>query len=468
MSQTVATHALLGRTLTREHLPRWPLALPFLGYPVAWFLGIGDTIWPISGLVCGALLLRCRDVRVPRGFGLWILFLAWMLASAIHLDSFGRLLGFGYRASLYIGATLLAVYAYNATRAVTVRYFCGILAAFLAMMTVAGLLAASFPLWSFHTPLSYVLPQSLQANELVGEMVVRRMTQFDPGAWEQVDPRPSAPFIYTNTWGNVYSLVLPLTLLYAWLTWRSTRSILVLSIAALSVVPAVLTSNRGMLVGIAVIVAWMAVQALRAGRIGELASGAVLALVAVAAWSVSPAADRLNERIDTGSSTEDRFRLYADTLRVTMESPLFGHGAPRPAETPWLPALGTQGQLWTVLFSHGFVGAALFLGWFGWTLVVAWRRIDRVSAVLGGVVAATVAETLFYGMMTGLAISLIASVLVHTRPDDRSRAAPGRPHRRSGLSAEPVNDDGSSPGTMNRVLTNNELGKKSTTNCAKT
>ena len=44
------------------------------------------------------------------------------------------------------------------------------------------------------------------------------------------------------------------------------------------------------------------------------------------------------------------------------DSPWFGYGAPQAnEENPNLPAVGTHGQLWTVLFSHGIPGAALYV-----------------------------------------------------------------------------------------------------------
>src|SRR6266511_229417 len=52
----------------------------------------------------GALVLRGR-IRFPAGFGLWFGFLVWMLGSGIELDSSARVLGWAYRASLYLSAT---------------------------------------------------------------------------------------------------------------------------------------------------------------------------------------------------------------------------------------------------------------------------------------------------------------------------------------------------------------------------
>ena len=64
--------------------PEWPLVFMLAGYPVWWFLGAGALIWPLFSLpMLGRLVMRRRTVRVPRGFGWWLLFLVWMLLSFI-------------------------------------------------------------------------------------------------------------------------------------------------------------------------------------------------------------------------------------------------------------------------------------------------------------------------------------------------------------------------------------------------
>lgn len=408
-------HLSASRTRSRaasstDALPAWPFALPFVGYPLAWVIGIGDLVWILAAAVMVGYLARTRGVRTPVGSGLWLLFLAWVLASMVMIDSPGRLIGFGYRFALYASASIIALYAFAAA-SVTIRYVTGVMAIFLGVITAGGLLAMAFPLLTFTTPLAHVLPGALTSNELVHEMVVRRTTQWNPDAYHVSAPRPSAPFLYTNTWGNVYSLVLPIAALHAVLV-RGTRRWVVLALAALSLVPAVLTLNRGMFIGLGVVAVWVLAQRVRAGHVLEgvlgAAGGALLGLL----WWVSPAADRFTDRVSTTQSTDDRGFLYRETLDGALGSPVLGYGAPRPASVEGMPALGTQGQLWTLIFSHGFAAALLFLLFFAWALLVAFHQVDLVGAVLGGVVAATLVETVFYGMMTGLVVSLIAAALV--------------------------------------------------------
>lgn len=400
------------RILTIDDLPGWPFALPFVLYGFAWIVGLGDLIWPLCAAVMAVILARTRGVRVPPWFGLWLLFIAWVMGSVVAIDSVGRLIGFSYRLSLYLAATVMALYAFNAVRSVSVRYICGVLVLFLATMTVFGYVAMVFPLGTIRTPLAMILPGGLQQNELVQDMVVRRLTQFNPASWEQTVPRPSAPFLYTNTWGNVYSLVWPLAAFYGWREKCAWRGKAALGVVVVSLVPALLTLNRGMFFGLGVVALFVMARLAWAGRVGLGAAVLVGSLGIGLVVMVSPVGALLVQRLASGSSTEDRGSLYLDTFEASLRAPIFGYGAPRPAAEPWLPSLGTQGQLWTVMFSHGLPALVLFMAWFGVAALVAWRASTMVATVLGAVVAATIVESVFYGMMTGLNISLLAAVMV--------------------------------------------------------
>ena len=112
------------------------------------------------------------------------------------------------------------------------------------------------------------------------------------------------------------------------------------------------------------------------------------------------------------SSTQDRASNYLETISELAESPLLGFGAPRPSASAWLPSLGTQGQFWTVLFSYGIVGAFLFIAFFVRMLPRVWRATDVYGSILGGIILATLVEQFYYGMNTGLMLSVVAVALL--------------------------------------------------------
>lgn len=396
----------LGAT---AELPRWPFALIFLGYPMWWLAGLSDLIWIGVGGVMFLYLVRFRSVRVPKGFSVWVLFLLWMTCSSIAIDSPERMLGFVYRLLLYLALTVIFVYVYNAKAHLKAQYILGCLTVFWAVVVVGGYLGLLFPSVVIHTPLSYVLPQSLMRNELVNQMAIRRLTQFNPTAWNYIDPRPSAPFLYTNNWGAAYSLLLPLVVGYLWHVRRSRRFWLVLAAIPVSFIPAFLTLNRGMFLGLGIALLYAAMRMALAGNrkgLGALLGMGILVAIIV---QVLPVTERLQNRLGVSSTTEDRESLYVEALNATLKSPIFGFGAPRPSVTIGAPSVGTQGQIWMVLYSHGFLAAAFFLLTFVVMFFYTLRLSDPVGLACNTVLLVSIVEVFYYGMLaSGLALMLIA------------------------------------------------------------
>ncbi|MCY7287311.1 MAG: hypothetical protein LH624_03430 [Cryobacterium sp.] len=418
--------AAQGRMASRE-LPRWPLTAMFVLFPLWWVLGPGEVVWiPLAGIML-LFLRRHGKIQAPRGFGIWLLFLLWMGCSVIGIDSDGRLLGFLYRALLYLTVTVAFLYVYNARTTLTARYVLGVLTIFWLIVVAGGYLGVLWPLFSIQTPLGAVLPTWLTSNELVQEMVVRRATQYNPDSWNPLDPRPSAPFLYTNGWGNAYSVLLPLVIAYLVLVRREGRFWWLLPMIPLSFVPAFLTLNRGMFLGLGVALAYILMRSVVRGNVRAILALAVLAAVAAGAWATLPAGERLSERVEVSSSTEDRADLYVEAIDRTLEQPIFGYGAPRPSETPGAPSVGTQGQFWMVMFSHGIPAVALFMGWLGWAYVRSIRERDPVGLACNTVLLLTLVESLYYGTMaTGLMVAMLAAA-VALRPGDEAESAALQP-----------------------------------------
>ena len=335
-------------------LPAWPLKLVFVGYPIWWVLGVGDMALGLAAAFMVHQLLRRRVQPVtPAGFGVWLLFLAWVAASVVRLDSALRLIGFGYRGLIYVAATIAFIYIYSDRRTFSLQRVAGLLSGFWGVLVVGGYLGVIWPLLTLRTPLACVLPQGLLANELVNEMAIRRVTQFNPDAWIVLAPRPSAPFPYTNGWGNAYSILTPVVIAYAFQLsgWR--RFTLIAAIVA-SLVPAFLTLNRGMFIGLGVAGIYITIRSVASGQTRTVLGVAAAALIAVIAFALLGVQDRLSFRLEASPSTESRSSLYQETLDRVLESPILGYGAPRPSGNHGLPSAGTQGHFWMVAFSHGY------------------------------------------------------------------------------------------------------------------
>jgi hypothetical protein len=351
--------------------PGWPLYVVFLGYPIWWLMGLGGFLWPIIAVPMLLSLLRRGKVTAPKGFLLWLGFVVWALATATQLDSLGRAIGFGYRTVLYVSATIVLLYVFNASRDVLdSRKVISVMAVFWVYVVIGGYLGLLLPYFSFTSPMEKLLPGFIVSNDFVKEMVHPAFAQVQDILGYDT-PRPSAPFVYTNDWGGNFALLVPIVIM-AWNSAISRRFKTFLAIVAgLSVIPFALSLNRGLWLSFGVGITYAAIRLALRGRGRALVT--LLAILAVAGGIImlTPIKGVITDRLETPHSNNRRVSLYEEALRGVAESPLFGYGAPRPSKwNPNAPSVGTQGSIWLVLFSHGFLGAALFAGWF---IACFWR-----------------------------------------------------------------------------------------------
>jgi polysaccharide biosynthesis protein PslJ len=391
-----------GRRHTRTEatdLPAWPLLVALVGFPIWWLVGVVDVIWIIVGLVMLALLGRARNVAVPRGFGVWLLFLVLVLCSAINLDEPGALLLWAYRFLMYASAGVVAVYVYNARRHVTHPVIVGGMIALWVTTVAGGYLGVLFPAAQLETPLAYVTPQGLLGNDLVRDMVVLRFSQYNPNSYFDLAPRPSAPYNYTNNWGQMFSLLTPF-LVVGLAMWRGKRWTWLLAVALpIGLVPAFLTLNRGMFIGLGLAATIIAIRQAVRGNARALLTIAALVVVAASVFTVLPTGDLLANRLEDSTTTQDRASLYQQAIDAAEQSPFFGHGAPTDADDPSLPPVGTQGQLWMVLVSHGPLALFCFLGWIFMAWLRSLPRHELVVMVANAALLVTLVQVFFYGLL---------------------------------------------------------------------
>lgn len=393
-------------------LPTWPVTAMFAFYPLWWVVGVADVAWVLISAVMGLYLALLRRVPTPRRFGIWLLFLLWMAFSVVEVDKASRILVFGYRASHYVAITLVLLYVYNGRRRLSDRFITGSLTIFWVIVVIGGFLGMLFPTAIFRTPLSYVLPQVLLNNELVDYMVVRRLAQFNPDSFIEIQARPSAPFLFTNNWGNAYSMLLPFVIAYLYKTHGERRFWVIAVLIPFSFVPAVATLNRGMFLGLGIFGAYISLRFALRGNFKVLLLSAGLGGVVAAGLVFSPAQDELGTRVEQGSTTEDRMEIYIQTLDAVKESPVLGYGTPRPSANPNIPPVGTHGQFWTVLHSHGIPAMICFMAFPLYCLFASGRRHDLVGLLVHTVILVGLVETLFYGFLpSGLYLLMIACAM---------------------------------------------------------
>lgn len=418
------------RHATSEHeLPVWPLWLLFGGFPVLFILGLGGFATQIAAIPMATCLALTHRIRVPRGYGLWFLFLVWMLFTGVEVHGGSRVVGFGYRATLYIAGAVAFLYVYNSSaRRLPISRLAAMTTTFLAFVVVGGYLGIVAPHHSFTTPMEHLLPGSFIHNDLVSKMVHPPFAQISHSSYFHVPPRPAAPFEYTNDWGVNFAFLVPFVI--AWLSETKRKRVRVGLVILLIVgtVPALATLNRGMILGLSVGVFYAAVRFAFRGHGRALLAVVVVAGAALTLMSLLHFGDRVNSRLDNSSSNTGRVTTYDATYHEVLRSPVLGFGAPSSSTVSVNgPDLGTQGQFWTVLYSSGFVGAALFVLAF---LNLVWKtRKARTSSQMWlhvvGVIA--LAVLLVYRIQATELVLFMVAMAVVLRDSPAPLRVGGRP-----------------------------------------
>jgi polysaccharide biosynthesis protein PslJ len=352
------------------------LAALFLTIPLWWFAGLGNFVWQVVAFFLLLALFMRRTVVVPRQFGIWLVFLIWVLLSGTQVDS---VTSFAYRLSVYGSMTVVFLYVFNSSEErLPSRTIVNALALYWAIIVVGGFAGILFPSISFHSPIERILPHDLVANDFVHDLVHVRFAQVHTFLGHPVG-RPSALFPFTNSWGAMFALLMPFAIAALSHTKTFLRRRMLQTLLVVSVVPVVVSLNRGLWLSL---ILGLAYAVVRAAVRAELRAVAGL-LVGVAAAAImlfaTPLGSLVSERLANPHSNERRLALYEEAIERTRDSPLIGFGTPQPSmENPNAPQVGTHGQIFFVLVSHGIPGLVLFLLWFVMTFFRGARATSDV------------------------------------------------------------------------------------------
>jgi O-antigen ligase len=161
-------------------------------------------------------------------------------------------------------------------------------------------------------------------------------------------------------------------------------------------VPAFATLNRGMFLALGLVLAYASVRLAMRGRLLPLSmvlGGASVGLAVAVSVGVLA---RLQERLHYSRTNTGRQTIYREAFDGAVNSPIFGHGAPQPSTTVDI-SVGTQGQVWNVMFSYGFVALAFFLGWFGLVVLQSWRPRDQAELWVHATLFVAFVTFFYYG-----------------------------------------------------------------------
>ncbi|GAA2516903.1 O-antigen ligase family protein [Winogradskya humida] len=398
-------------------LPVWPLYLMFGMVPFWWVLGGLNLIWPVFSVVLGVVLLSRGKVRMPTGWSLWLVLIGLIVVSGTRLEKVTSVFMYGLRLGFVVVAFVVYLYVYNAARnGISWKLLFQPLMVFWLSMVVLGWIGVFAPRFALTTPVEMLLPKSISNDRIVQALTHVHATEYSATS-QNPYYRTAAPYPYTNNWGTGFAILIPCVVAYLSSVREGLLRKAVIVSLPLSLVPAFLTLNRGMFVGLGAGMLYLGLRALMRGDVRVIAS---IVGVSVLAWVVTlviPVMDLINNRVENTESTRDRADLYWQTINAVLHSPVLGFGAPRTVDTTTgAEPLGTQGQLWLLMYSHGIPALIVFLLLF---LVIARRLSAAVSTPgkwLSVIPVIALILTPFYGftdvnlsvMFFGIALAMAA------------------------------------------------------------
>jgi len=394
-----------------KDLPRWPITLLGFLFPVLWFLGFSFLFIPLIGFCATIVLIRRRHALLPPAWYLWFGYLVLVAASVVQIDSTGRLIGYAMRVFMVVGATMIAVYVYSATpRSLPTTYVFAMLSLLWVFVVFGGWLGVLLPEVTLQTPASLVMPNFLMSNELVDALVRPRFAEIQqPYGVAEPFIRPAAPFQGANGWGCNIAFLAPIVYRYIQ-TISGWRRVTLIAISLSALVPAAATLNRGLIIGLVLAIVYVAVRSILSGNIRVAGVAAGVILVGGFAANALGIVATLSSRLEASGTNDTRGALYDEAIQRTLESPILGYGAPRPSLLLDV-SVGTQGHIWNIMVSHGFLALAFYVSFF---LCMAWFGAKARPIADGAHVTVIVGVVLmwFYGLDgPQLAVLLIAAAL---------------------------------------------------------
>lgn len=443
--------ATAGRRTARRLARTWPLTALFAGYPLWWLLGITDLVSVAMVSVMAFHLVARRSLRVPRGFGVWLLFLAWVALGffVVHVvapgtaDSSGgssRYLTWGFRLVWYLQATVVVLFVVNLREDHSVTRIFRAMGWMFVTIVAGGFIGVVLPHLDIPSLLELALPRSVSHIAFVKSQIHPNLAELQNSLYGPASSRPSAPFPYANVWGLNYACFLPFFVVGWFRGTSGRRRCIGGAVLALSVVPVVYSLNRGLWGALAALIAFTIVRSAGVKRARTLVGLLALILVAGITIAVTPLGPTIGHRFSGRNSNQGRTQLTAMAIEgMTSTSPVVGFGTTRAVPTSFNsiavgatadcplcspPALGTQGQLSLVGFCEGWGGLVLY---YGFLILVLLRYIRLKSpaavAAIGVLIVHLITSPIYSAdNIAILAIFCAIGVLERVRAAEAPRA----------------------------------------------
>ena len=405
--------AAVGRRLPLT----WPLVVLFAAFPVWWALGISAFTWIIMAAPVLVSLVWRRQARVPTAFILWLAFDSWVLLSGLQLHGGTKIVTFSYRLALYVVAGLLFVYTYNLPRSTaTDTKILRVLTIFWMIVVAGGFAGIVFGAAQLYDAVrkdpaarsaqpavhTRARPSSLRRGSGLprvsdspagGALHLQQLLGRQHGCahacgHRRGDPRRARRAAQNHRWG-AYRLHRANGLLaepgHVHIPWHR---------GGIYRVPASPARPPGLI-------------RVAAGRgcacLGDLGT--------------DPAGGLIGASFASSHGNSDFTRSSASQLAIegARQSPIFGYGEPtQHTDETHQPPIGTQGQLWMVLYSNGIPAAVFFIGFFAAVLWQTRRARGMAGLWLHTVPLIALPQIGVYGWLpVELQVVMVASALAY-------------------------------------------------------
>lgn len=436
----------------------WPLSLYIIGFPLWWALGVTAIIPMISAVAMAVQLARRERVYLPAGSVIWLLFVLWAsfgvvlvfadAPGALQSEGLSALPAFGWRLGWYAACAVMLIWVANMPERVLPDTFIrSLMAYFFVVAVVGGIAGVLAPTVDFPSALELVLPQGIRSNGLVRALTHPALAEIQT-VLGRPEARPQAPFAFANGWGAAIALLLPFFVISWGRDKRLPFRLAAAAVLVLATVPVVYSLNRGLWICLAAGFLGLVMLLVLRGRTVALTASVAALLVAAGMFALSPLGALFQERLENQHSNDRRALLIEATVSsATRGSPVVGFGSTRSVEGNFesiaggetadcdacgVPPLGTQGQLWAIIFQQGYVGTALYFGFFAVGLLRSFRCRTTNEVIATFVLGFLFIQMLVYDLVGPPTVIMMIAIACVAREQRRSGADERAPLRTLG------------------------------------